>query len=370
MSLDTLQYFFQRVPRLDYVSPPICEVEFSSSATPTIVLNPHARKLGPTGLEYFVQDGRIFLRWNNYPGAICFSIYKAVDELDPFGDFHLVAECVQSPFDIDSFGPGLFRVTAITLEGETAFSEPISVPEGGGGCEAPTVLNGPLDVEKEEGDTAIFFVDVSGTQPFIYQWKKDGIDIPGANSSQLNIEDVMESDEGLYSVHVENACGFAQSPDAELTVDAFSCGAVPASIQAAVWEDKEVLFPFGGDIVGGDGSFSITVTTSSTAASKITSVCNPGAEYEIEVKLVWNTSGTVVFNPGGYPVNVVLIINGIPKDEDIRDAVTGPFTDMVVNAMLPATSTSAIEIRVGFLAIGAPSATFDGTLTVRPLTPP
>lgn len=142
MALDTLQYFFQRVPRLNYVSPPICEVEFSSSAFPTIILNPHARKLGPTGFEFFVQDGRIFLRWNNYPGAICFSIYKAVDELDPFGDYVLVAECVQSPFDIDSFGPGVYRVTAITLEGETGFSDPITVE--GPGPDACIEIPGPL----------------------------------------------------------------------------------------------------------------------------------------------------------------------------------------------------------------------------------
>lgn len=154
MALDSLQYFFQRVPRLNYVSPPICEMEFSSSAFPTIILNPHARKVGPTGLEFFVQDGRIFLRWNNYPGAICFSIYKAVDELDPFGDYHLVAECVQSPADIDSFGPGVYRISAITIEGETTFSDPITVTVGPSACIetpgplAPSGLT-PFEIEDE-----------------------------------------------------------------------------------------------------------------------------------------------------------------------------------------------------------------------------
>lgn len=142
MALDSLQYFFQRIPRLNYVSPPICEMEFSSSAFPTIILNPHARRVGPTGLEFFVQDGRIFLRWNNYPGAICFSVYKAVDELDPFGDYHLVAECVQSPVDIDIFGPGVYRISAITIEGETTFSDPITI--AGPGPSACIETPGPL----------------------------------------------------------------------------------------------------------------------------------------------------------------------------------------------------------------------------------
>lgn len=143
MALDSLQYFFQRIPRLNYVSPPICEMEFSSSAFPTIILNPHARRVGPTGLEFFVQDGRIFLRWNNYPGAICFSIYKAVDELDPFGDYHLVAECVQSPTNIDVFGPGTYRITAITVEGETTFSDTVTVTEGAGGAVVTVVATNP-----------------------------------------------------------------------------------------------------------------------------------------------------------------------------------------------------------------------------------
>lgn len=167
MSLDTLQYFFQRIPRLDYVSPPICEMEFSSSAEPSIILNPHARRLGPTGLEVFTQDGRIFLRWNNYPGAICFSVYKAVDEEDPFGDFHLVAECVQEPVDITDFGPGTYRITAITADGETVVSDNVVVSGPGPdacietpGPAAPLGLT-PFEID-EEVDWGVHDIVTSG----------------------------------------------------------------------------------------------------------------------------------------------------------------------------------------------------------------
>lgn len=394
MSLDTLQYFFQRVPCLNYVSPPICEMEFSSSATPTIVLNPHARKLGPTGLEFFVQDGRIFLRWNNYPGAICFSIYKAVDELEPFGDYHLVAECVQSPFDIDSFGPGTYRVTAITLEGESGFSDPVTVTEGAGGAvvtvEATNPNTGFDDVPgvfriSRTGFTiqpVTVFYNLAGTavNGTNYETIPTSVVIPAGQSFvdifivALDLGEVEETDVVLIvvpSVQLDYAVG--DPSDAQVIIaeqTGFTCGTTPDSVEDAVWEDKEVAFPFGGDIVNGDGSFSITVTTSSTAASKITNICNPGEAYEIEITADWDTSGTVQFSPTGYPVTLQVIINGIPQDSDARDGVTGPFTDMVVNATLPAESVVQLEIRVGFLAIGAPSATFFGTITVRPLTPP
>lgn len=369
-------------------------MEFSSSATPTIILNPHARKLGPTGFEFFVQDGRIFLRWNNYPGAICFSIYKAVDELDPFGDYVLVAECVQSPFDIDSFGPGTYRATAITTEGESSFSDPVTITEGAGGAVVTVVATNPnTGFDDVPG---VFRISRTGftIQPVTVFYNLAGTAVNGTNYETiplsvvipagqsfvdvfivaLDLTEVEETDVVLIvvpSVQLDYAVGdpsFAQVIIAEQT--GFDCGETPASIQNAQWEDKEVAFPFGGDITNGDGSFSIEVTTSSKAASKITTICNPGDAYEIEVIVDWDTSGFVQFSPFGYPVSFSVIINGVPIDSASSDGVTGPFTNFTLHATLPAESSVQLEVRAGFVAIGDPSATFFGTLTIRPLSPP
>jgi hypothetical protein len=185
-----------------------------------------------------------------------------------------------------------------------------------------------------------------------------------------------------FIVVYQGTVGAASGPDSDpvdlglaiaakqFTLGGFDCGNTPASVFDADWEDKEVLFPFGGDIVNGDGSFSITVTTSGTASSKVTTICNPGPSYEVEIRSEWTASGAVQYSPSGYPVVLNVFIDNVPIDTVTRDAATGPFTDMMVHAMLPASKISQLEIRVGFGALGAPSATYSGTLTVRPLTPP
>jgi hypothetical protein len=144
-----------------------------------------------------------------------------------------------------------------------------------------------------------------------------------------------------------------------------NCGSTPSTIYDAEWEDYEVAYPFGGDIVHGSGSFSLTVTSSSTAASKVTTICNPGAAYEIEIRSVWAKSGAVLnFDE---PL-VTLAVNG--ADSTSRNFNTGPFTDMIVHATIPAATTIQLIIQVGFLAIGNPSATYSGNITITPLSPP
>lgn len=120
-------YLFTRRVPLHYQCPPFCEADFSSTSFPIIVLNPIARRRKVTGLEYVVIDGRVFLRWGTYPGAFCFSVYKAVDSEDPFGAYVLVAECVTPDFEI--LTPGVYVITAITPDGETEFSDPLVVPD-------------------------------------------------------------------------------------------------------------------------------------------------------------------------------------------------------------------------------------------------
>lgn len=125
-----LDPLFLRRPIINYVSPPICEVIFSSSAFPIIVLNPILKKKGPTGL---IAGGRghVKLSWNAYPGALCYNIYRAeIDAgLGPCGCtdvLNLIAECVQVvEIEIDDFG--CYYVTAITGDGETEPSDPLCV---------------------------------------------------------------------------------------------------------------------------------------------------------------------------------------------------------------------------------------------------
>jgi hypothetical protein len=84
---------------------------------------------------------------------------------------------------------------------------------------APAITGDPADATVLENDPATFTVSVTGTGPLYYQWRKDTIDIPGANSVSYTIPSAQLSDEGMYSVFVTNAVGNATSLAALLRVN-------------------------------------------------------------------------------------------------------------------------------------------------------
>lgn len=125
------EYLYLRRTPINYVAPPICEAEFSSTSFPIIVLNPIGKPGKVTGLILSFVGDRAFLSWDAYPGAICYSVYRAVDPNNPNGEYTLVAECVPNePFEVP---PGPYRVTPITPEGEGDFSDVVIVPPPGEG---------------------------------------------------------------------------------------------------------------------------------------------------------------------------------------------------------------------------------------------
>jgi hypothetical protein len=68
-----------------------------------------------------------------------------------------------------------------------------------------------------EGDPASF--SVTATSATGFQWRKDGVNIPGATSSTFNIASTVLGDAGNYSVVVSNMCGNVISSNALLTVN-------------------------------------------------------------------------------------------------------------------------------------------------------
>jgi alpha-tubulin suppressor-like RCC1 family protein len=62
-------------------------------------------------------------------------------------------------------------------------------------------------------------VDASGTPPLRYQWRKNGVNIPGATNATLTITNVQVSDGGSYSVVVANIAGAVTSDPTLLIVE-------------------------------------------------------------------------------------------------------------------------------------------------------
>lgn len=83
--------------------------------------------------------------------------------------------------------------------------------------QAPTIGQHPEDKMANVGSLVTFLVGATATG-LEYQWRKNGVAIPGATSFAYSIQSVQPSDAGSYSVEVWNTIGRAVSRSATLTV--------------------------------------------------------------------------------------------------------------------------------------------------------
>jgi hypothetical protein len=61
-----------------------------------------------------------------------------------------------------------------------------------------------------------FLAEVSGASPLMFQWRRDGLDIPNATNTTLNLSNVVWEDRGSYTLVASNSFGVAESASAEL----------------------------------------------------------------------------------------------------------------------------------------------------------
>ena len=91
----------------------------------------------------------------------------------------------------------------------------------------PFITSQPESTTTLRDHAASFSVAAGGTPPFNYQWRFNGLEIPGATNSDLLLTNVQSSQAGTYSVRVFNAAGSAFSSNVTLTV------LIPATITQA-----------------------------------------------------------------------------------------------------------------------------------------
>jgi hypothetical protein len=83
----------------------------------------------------------------------------------------------------------------------------------------PSITTQPANKTVTVGKTAKFSVTATGTNPFSYQWMKNGVNIVGATKASYTTPSTVPADNGsLFSVKVSNAAGSATSTNALLTV--------------------------------------------------------------------------------------------------------------------------------------------------------
>jgi hypothetical protein len=156
------------------------------------------------------------------------------------------------------------------------------------------------------GSAITFAVEVTGAAGVAYQWRKNGIAIPGANSSTLTLTNIGAGDAGNYDVSVTNPLGTTSSSVAQLTVAnaltppvftlqpaprtaviggsvAFSAAATGAPSPALQWRRN------GTNLAGATGT-TLVLTNIQSA---------DGATYDVVAS---NSAGAVLSNPVGLHV--------------------------------------------------------------------
>ena len=82
----------------------------------------------------------------------------------------------------------------------------------------PVIVGQPASQGVLVGSSAAFSVSILGGGPWTYQWKKGGVNIPGATSISYSIPSAYYTDADSYSVGVTNTVGGVLSDAASLTV--------------------------------------------------------------------------------------------------------------------------------------------------------
>ncbi len=83
--------------------------------------------------------------------------------------------------------------------------------------QSTVITQQPLDAVKCVNDNVTFMVTANGSG-LTYQWQKDLVPVPGANSNTLIINSLVDGDDGVYNCIVTGVCGSIASNPATLVV--------------------------------------------------------------------------------------------------------------------------------------------------------
>ena len=122
---------------------------------------------------------------------------------------------------------------------------------------APTIAQQPADQTVYVGQDVELSVAAIGTPFPNFQWRKDGLTLPGATATTLVLHAVQQGDAGGYTVDVINDAGSVSSRTALLTVMLAPVKAVNISTRMRVETGNNVLI--GGFIIVGNESKNVAV---------------------------------------------------------------------------------------------------------------
>ena len=174
---------------------------------------------------------------------------------------------------------------------------------------APSFTQQPMPATVVDGDTAVFNAVVAGTNPISYQWRRNGVDIPGAQSPVLVLTATSAADNGaLFTLRASNAAGQAVSSAALLAVNPPSAPVIVQSPRGVILNSgQSALFAVYATGTGPlqyqwlrDGGTIPGATTSVLELPAFVGVADHCASFSVRVS---NAGGTVSSTPALLRVN-------------------------------------------------------------------
>jgi hypothetical protein len=181
----------------------VCLGAFVAGAAPTILLQPQSQSVSLGGTVTFSAPAtgslplsyQWFLNSTPIPDATDSTFTRANVQAGDFGTY--------SAFIANTLGSVTSSNAVLTM----------AVP--------PLITTQPQSQSVMAGQSVSFNVIASGTPEFHYQWRRNDVDIPGANATSYTIAGAWPTNAGYYSVVVTNSAGVAVSSEALLTVAGF-----------------------------------------------------------------------------------------------------------------------------------------------------
>jgi hypothetical protein len=135
-------------------------------------------------------------------------------------------------------GIGTYRFRAQGVDARSQYSTYKYIDVVISAAVAPTITSHPSSSTVNEGGTVTFGVQATGTSPFYYQWRKNGVNIASATASTYTISGVQVSDSANgpgYTVVVSNSVGSVVSNPATLSVSSIA----PVRLALQYWQSGD-----------------------------------------------------------------------------------------------------------------------------------
>lgn len=178
-----------------------------------------------------------------------------------------------------------------------------------------SITGQPLPLNIYEGNAASFGVTAAGSGTITYQWRKQGIQIPGAVSSTYFLSSVTPADTGNYDVVVNSDCGTVISNSVALTV--YPKLLPPASLRAQSTSSSKVTLNWTDNCTDedgfkieqkiGTGNFAEIATVGANVSTYTVTNLTAGTSYTYRVS-AYNTHGNSSYSD---EVTVMVVSNAI-----------------------------------------------------------